>query len=129
MTFYINADISQQFTLDNRKVLHLYDSKLDVEFPIVAWIEGEVSSHDVTREGKSFNSGLCYKFDIVTRPKVQPLIIFYTNVYEAWVSNPYKTLLVADKALLNSALSIVKTTYDPNNNTTYSEVLTKEDKL
>lgn len=122
MAFDIEADISLQFTLDGSKIIHIYDSKLNVPFPIAIWIENVINCHNVNRQGTFLDDGQAHKFDIVTKPKPKPLIVSYNDFYIDGVSNPYE-FFTEEQNDLTDKIATIKTIYNPNNNQVFSEVV------
>lgn len=54
-------------TRDGRKVLHIHDSGLDIDFPIVAWVEGS-GCYEYTADGRYLRHDYC-AYDLVHAPQ------------------------------------------------------------
>lgn len=55
-------------TRDGRKVLHVHDSGLGRDFPLVAWIEGRLGCDEYTADGRYLVYGEC-PHDLVHEPQ------------------------------------------------------------
>lgn len=67
-------------TRDGRRVLHVHDSGLDVEWPIVAWVEGSAFPNIYTSGGSPFKSGRENALGLVHEPRVRNLkVVVYLH--------------------------------------------------
>lgn len=128
MIFDITADISRQYTRDGRKVLAIFDSGLDVEYPIAVWIDGELSPRSVDTVGNIYK-GEENSSDVITQPIILPDVVKYVgygyNGYGNIVANcvhDSKENAISD---LIKGFAVVKLTFNPNTLATSSEVVWK----
>ena len=121
--FDITADISRQYTDDGYKVLKIFDSELDMDYPITAYIEqheGKITSRSFTKEGKFYKGDRSrvsddVLFDLVTRPEVKPKKTIY-SIYDA------DDLHLVGWSVIKSSVDswkekgskVVELTFDPN---------------
>lgn len=123
MEFDINVPIERQFTRDGRKVLAIFNSGLDITYPITAFIEGEEGSQTFKTDGSYYADYSCHH-DIITRPEVKPNVVKYANVYPNnghELGCSYDTADKANKSLYTSTGITYKFTFNPNDETLIAE--------
>ncbi|KAF3997498.1 hypothetical protein [Glaciimonas immobilis] len=112
MTFDITADISRQRSGD-KKIVKLFDSGLDVMYPLVAWIVGRNIPVSFTRGGQE-GPCPCKDLDVHTLPEPLPLIVSYHNINLLRQSHGYESLHLAIRNSDDGTISVSAHTYDPN---------------
>ena len=124
--FDIKAPLARQQTRDGRKVLSIFDSGLDVRFPIVAWISGPGSPNSFvfTRNGYGCYGDTQNALDIITLPEAALFQSFWVNIYpyglKSIVSSSYAR---ASEIRTYEAIATIKITYDPNTGESSAETV------
>jgi len=76
------AEMAQQYTRDGQKVVALYDSGLNAEFPMSVWLEGGNAPLAYTKKGRFNRSDENDStLDIITRPPPKPLEVRYLQSF------------------------------------------------
>ena len=110
--FDINAPLERQRS-GARKLAKLIDSGLDVNYPLVAWVQGEHAPESFDRDGMV---GAVYSafVDLHTLPEPLPLIVSYHNVYADGVSAPLFSSTFKAGIIDTDCIASIKITFDPN---------------
>lgn len=108
------APIEQQFTRDGRKVLAIFDSGLEVDFPIVAWVDGECCAKGLTRFAEFYEDRSACGADIITRPAQLDMIVYYQNLYLNGDTYNHDALKNAIDEKDSICLVTLEITFNPN---------------
>ena len=108
--FDITADLSRQRSGD-KKIVKLFDSGLDVTYPLVAWIEGRNIPVSFTRGGRE-GTWPCND-ELHTLPETLPLIVTYHNVYHA-IIGPMHDSISSALGAMSEQLAVIEMIFDPN---------------
>lgn len=116
--FDINAPIDRQRSGPD-EVVHIYDTGLDITYPIAAWMKGRGFPVSFTRKGWNSHTGEGTE-DLHTLPEPLPLIVSYHNVYDLMhIGAGHGSLICAQhigdmSATIGAMSATIETTFDPS---------------